>query len=59
MHCHFVDFTVVFGSVIMKNTNSWYIGPVIGEISDRHGSPVIQLRRNANAKNESTYVTLM
>src|SRR5215213_348610 len=59
MHCHFFDRTVVFGSVIMKKTKSWYIGPVIGEISERHGSPVIQLRKNANAKNESTYVALM
>ena len=54
MHCHFLDFTVVFGSVIMKKTKSWYIGPVIGAISACHGSPVIQLRKNANAKNDAT-----
>src|ERR1041384_7281391 len=53
-HCHFFDFTVVFGSVIMKNTKSWYIGPVIGATSANHGSPVIQLRKNANAKNDAT-----
>ena len=29
--------TIVRGSVIMKNTNSWYIGPVIGAISGRTG----------------------
>src|SRR5690242_7073298 len=48
--------TVVFGSVIMKKMNNWYIGPVSGEISASHGFPVIQLRTNARARNEPTYV---
>ena len=46
--------TVVFGSVIMKKMKSWYSGPVIGEISDCQGLPVIQERRSAKAKNETT-----
>jgi len=33
--CGTLPFTVVGGSVIMKNVNSWYIGPVIGAISAR------------------------
>ena len=32
--------TVVFGSVIMKKTKSWYIGPVIGATAASQGSPV-------------------
>ena len=44
---------MVFGSVIMKKIKSWYIGPVIGAISDCHGlRAVIQLRRNAKAMND-------
>src|ERR1700712_4791882 len=35
------------------------MGPVMGAISERHGSPVIQLRSRAKARNESTYVALM
>ena len=31
----------------------------MGAISDCHGLPVIQLRRNANTKNETTYVAVM
>ena len=46
--------TVVLGSVIIKKTNNWYIGPVIGATSANHGWPVIQLLRNANKKKEIT-----
>ncbi len=42
------------GSVIMKKMNSWYIGPVIGAISDCHGLPVSALRRNAKTTNAPT-----
>ncbi len=31
--------TLVFGSVIMKKMNSWYIGPVMGATSLSHGMP--------------------
>src|ERR1700733_3252585 len=31
----------------------------MGETSDRQGSPVIQLRSKANARNHSTYVALI
>ena len=54
MHCPVFDRTVVFGSVIMKKINSWYMGPVMGAISDCHGLPVIQLRRKAKAMNDAT-----
>ena len=46
--------TVVFGSVIMKKTKSWYIGPVTGATAARKGSPVIALRTPEKAKNEAT-----
>ena len=33
--CPRLECTVVFGSVIIKKINSWYIGPVMGATSDR------------------------
>ena len=46
--------TVVFGSVIMKKTKSWYIGPVIGATSASHGWPVSADRRTEKARNDAT-----
>ena len=59
MHCHFFVRTVVFGSVIMKKMKSWYIGPVIGAISDCQGLPVNQLRKKPKAMNDATYVKVI
>jgi hypothetical protein len=41
--CPLLFLTVVAGSVIMKNTNSWYMGPVRGETSVKKECPVIML----------------
>ena len=46
--------TVVFGSVIMKKMNSWYIGPVIGAISLRTGWPMMLARTTARIRNDAT-----
>ena len=47
------------GSVIMKKTRSWYIGPVMGATSARNASPVIQLRTPARATKAAMYVPVM
>ena len=59
MHCPHFDRTVVFGSVIMKKTNSWYIGPVIGANSDCTGVPMMKLRNRAKTRNDATYVAVI
>jgi hypothetical protein len=43
----------------MKNTNSWYIGPVIGAISGRIGWPSTRLRSVLSTKKLATYVSVM
>src|SRR5687767_11444958 len=58
-HCPHRDFTVVFGSVTMKNVNSWYIGPVIGATFASQGVPVTAARTSENSRNEATYVAEM
>src|SRR2546430_8651019 len=52
------ELTVVLGSVTMKKTNSWYIGPVSGAISASSGPPVITLRTPASATKHTAYVSV-
>ena len=59
MTCQRRSFTIVRGSVIMKNTNSWYIGPVIGAISGRIGWPATTLRSALSTRKLATYVSVM
>jgi hypothetical protein len=48
------ELTVVFGSVIMKKTKSWYIGPVIGAISVTKDAPVNCVRTNEKTRKAAT-----
>ena len=50
------DPTEVRGSVSMKKTSSWYMGPVRGATSAWSGVPVTRLRRQARATKAATYV---
>lgn len=52
----FFDFNVVFGSVIINSTKSWYMGPVSGAISAINASPVMMLLNQANPINDNIYV---